>query len=111
MRVISTVILALAVAATPALAKKHHHEDAEPEYDCKEKLSDRGDQRTTEPWAKTAADKAWVQSARFKYGELFSDMKNARGIAYECVTTGPTGLLHRCEITGFPCRAVKQAGN
>lgn len=107
MRAITSLFL-IVMLSLPSLAKGKHHDQDEDHFDCKEKLSDRGDQRTSDTWAHSAADKAWVQSARFKYGELFADLKNARDVKYECVTTGPSGILHRCEITAFPCRAGKE---
>lgn len=111
MRKIIFALAITALAVSPALAKRKHHEPDPEDFGCKEPLSDRGDQRTSEAWAKSAADKAWMQSAKFKWGERWADIRNAKGVRYECVKTGATGILQRCEIVAMPCKPAPQANN
>ena len=106
-RKVFLIIAMVAIAATAA-AKSHKHdedEDSDRHRDCKEALSDRGSQRPTESGAKGTAEKAWTQSVRFKYGELYADLANARDVKYECSKSSIGGALKRCEITARPCRA------
>ena len=64
-----------------------------------------GKQRVTEGQAKGSAEKAWQEKIRFTYGELYLDLKNARGAAHRCTLTSPTLRLKRCEFIATPCRA------
>jgi hypothetical protein len=105
-RIAITLISIVAVAAT-ASAKSHKHDDdddSDKRRDCKEVLSDRGSQWVTESGAKSAAEKAWTQSVRFKYGELYSNLANAKDVKFECAQSSIGGTLKRCEITARPCR-------
>lgn len=110
MFIIRTAILALSIVAIAgsASAKKRSHDDDEdsPKHrDCKEMLSDRGSQRPSESMAKGTAEKSWTQSVRFKYGELYSDLANAKDVKYECSKSSIGGALKRCELSARPCRA------
>ena len=102
------VIAMVAIAATASAKSRKHDDDdddAKRHGDCKEALSDRGSQRPTESGAKGTAEKSWTQSVRFKYGELYADLANARDVKYECSKSSIGGALKRCEITARPCRA------
>jgi hypothetical protein len=101
------LISVVAIAAT-ASAKSHKHDDDDDDRgrgDCKEALADRGSQWVTESGAKSAADKSWTQSVRFKYGEIYADLANARDVKYECTKSSIGAVFKRCEITARPCRA------
>jgi len=68
-----------------------------------------GNQHLTVNGAKAEADKAWIQSIRFYYGEVFMSLENAKEIKYTCSrssvgeTLGQT--FNRCEIEARPCKA------
>ena len=105
----AVVIIAMVAIAATASAKSRKHDDDDDDLkrhgDCKESLSDRGSQRPTEFGAKGTAEKAWTQSVRFKYGELYADLANAKDVKFECTKSSIGGALKRCEITARPCRA------
>jgi hypothetical protein len=105
-----TAVLAISIVAIAATAsaKSHKHdedEDSDRHRDCKEVLTDRGSQWITESGAKSAAEKSWTQSVRFKYGELYSDIANAKDVKLECSKASIGGAFKRCEVTARPCRA------
>ena len=96
----------VAIAATAA-AKSHKHDEDEGSdrhHDCKEVLVDRGSKWITPSGAEKAANKSWVQSVRFKWGEEYADIANARDIKYTCTTASIGGLFKRCEISAIPCK-------
>ena len=77
-----------------------------------------GDQATTIKGAQAQAEKAWQQQIRFRYGELYSDPRNAGKIAFRCVDSsirnfanrateaiGINSQLKRCSMAATPCRA------
>ena len=74
-----------------------------------------GNQHLTVDGAKKAADEAWAGDVRFRHGEIFMDLNNARTVIYTCsrssikeagvTTLGQT--LTRCEIQATPCRAPR----
>ena len=108
---IRTAILATAIvviASSAAVAKQRHNrdddEDSGKHRDCKEALVDRGNQWITASGAEKAANKSWTQSVRFKWGEEFADIANARDIKYTCSTASIGGLFKRCEISAIPCK-------
>jgi len=112
---IRTAILttAIVVIASSAAVAKHRHdhdedEDSGKHRDCKEQLTDRGSQWVTEKGAKGAAEKSWTQSVRFKWGEEYADLANARDIKYECTKSSIGGVFKRCEISAIPCRPEVQ---
>jgi hypothetical protein len=108
------LVIAMFAIAASAAAKSHKHdgdEDSDKHRDCKETLSDRGSQRPTESGAKGTAEKSWTQSVRFKYGELYADLANARDVKYECSKSSIGGALKRCEITARPCRSGPEKGD
>ena len=77
-----------------------------------------GDQAATMKGARAQAEKAWQQQIRFRYGELYSDPRNAGKIAFRCVDSsirnfanrateaiGINSQLKRCSMSALPCRA------
>jgi hypothetical protein len=101
-----TLISIVAIAAT-ASAKSHKHdedEDSDRHRDCKEALVDRGSEWITASGAEKAANKSWIQSVRFKWGEEYADIANARDIKYTCTTASIGGLFKRCEVSAIPCK-------
>lgn len=68
-----------------------------------------GNQHLTINGAKGEAEKAWIQSIRFYYGEVFMSLENAKDIKFTCSrssvgeTLGQT--FNRCEIEARPCKA------
>lgn len=74
-----------------------------------------GNQHLTVDGAKKAADDAWAGDVRFRHGEVFMDLNNARDVTYTCSRSsikegGVTTLgqsLTRCEIRGTPCKAPR----
>jgi hypothetical protein len=101
------ILISIVAVAATASAKSHKHDDdddSDKRRDCKEVLSDRGNEWVTESGAKSAAEKSWTQSVRFKYGELYSDLANAKDVKFECAKASIGGALKRCEITARPCR-------
>lgn len=82
---------------------------------CKDVRRVVGNQHLTVDGAKKAADEAWAGDVRFRYGELFMALNNARDISYTCsrssikeggvTTLGQT--LSRCELQAIPCAALR----
>lgn len=74
-----------------------------------------GNQHLTQDGAKKAADDSWAADVRFRHGEVYMDLNNARDVSYTCSRSsikegGVTTLgqsLTRCEIRGVPCRAPR----
>lgn len=83
-------------------------------HHCKTPLTAVGDQALSEETARTAAEKHWMANVRWRDGEKYMDVKNARIIHMECSrssippTNGIVGQVipneHRCEIIARPCR-------
>lgn len=84
--------------------RHHRHYDG-----CQSSLSVVGDQYATKDGAKQEADKAWMQTARWKYGERFMDRQNADNIDYECgrssVGSVAGQVFYRCSLKARPCPA------
>lgn len=78
---------------------------------CAAPLTREGDQYTTVNGAKEEADKAWMQAARWKMGEIFMDISHAEAVGYSCgrssVGSVAGNVFYRCEVTATPCRAPK----
>jgi hypothetical protein len=74
-----------------------------------------GNQHLTVAGAKKAADDVWAGMVRFRYGEMFMDLDNARRVSYTCSRSsiaegGVANLgqtLTRCEIEAAPCAAKR----
>lgn len=78
---------------------------------CMAPLTREGDQYATQTGAKAEADKAWMQAARWLYGESHMDLHYAESIAYACGRSSVGSVagqtFMRCEVTARPCRAPK----
>lgn len=89
--------------------------DREERYHCHPLQRVVGNQHLTVEGAKKAADEAWAGDVRFRFGELYMSLDNARSVVYTCsrssikeggvTTLGQT--LTRCEIQATPCRAPR----
>jgi hypothetical protein len=95
---------------TPQVRGYIRREDDEPQTGwCRDTKRVVGSQHLTISGAKNEADKAWIQTIRFHYGEVFMDMSNAKDVKYTCSrssvgeTLGQT--FNRCEIEARPCKA------
>ena len=70
-----------------------------------------GDQYATVNGAKEEADKAWMQAARWKLGEIYMDISHAESVGYSCgrssVGSVAGNVFYRCEVTAKPCRAPR----
>jgi len=80
---------------------------------CKDTIQVIGDARPTEAAAKDDAEAAFMRATRFKYGESWMSVENARGYAIRCARASITEIvgatMHRCEIKARPCRAPFQS--
>ena len=92
--------------------RKHSHESSKPAAPstaylgdlCKARVIETGAARPSETWARSTALKAWKRKAVLAYGELYTDVKNAKDIVYRCAKAGVSGLTTRCEVAATPCR-------
>lgn len=96
----------------PVYGWRQRHQPHVPATDdkhCKPLIRVVGDQRPTEEGAKEQADKAWMQETRFRYGERYMQMNQAKDRRYACSRSsigeivGQTML--RCEVIAQPCPA------
>lgn len=88
-----------------------------PIYDtnkCQATLAAVGDQYASEQGAQQEADKAWMQTARWQYGERFMSRENADDATYECGRSSVGSVVgqvfYRCRLTAKPCRPEKSQG-
>ena len=81
---------------------------------CQDTLAAVGDQYASEQGAQQEADKAWMQTARWQYGERFMSRENADDAAYECGRSSVGSVVgqvfYRCRLTAKPCRPEKSPG-
>ena len=81
---------------------------------CQDTLAAVGDQYASEQGAQQEADKAWMQTARWQYGERFMSRENADDAAYECGRSSVGSVVgqvfYRCRLTAKPCRPEKSQG-
>jgi hypothetical protein len=81
---------------------------------CRSIVNAVGDQALTDEGAKTEANKAWAQTARWSFGEKVISIQYAEDITYQCgrssigATLGQT--FHRCEIRARPCEPPVTSG-
>lgn len=79
------------------------------EEHCKPFLAKVGDQYATEAGAREEANKAWMQEARWTYGERYMSRENADDVSYECGRSSVGSVVgqvfYRCRIMARPCRA------
>ena len=84
------------------------------EHKCQTTLAAVGDQYASEQGAQQEADKAWMQTARWQYGERFMSRENADDAAYECGRSSVGSVVgqvfYRCRLTAKPCRPEKSQG-
>jgi hypothetical protein len=84
------------------------------ENKCQSTLAAVGDQYASEQGAQQEADKAWMQTARWQYGERFMSRENADDAAYECGRSSVGSVVgqvfYRCRLTAKPCRPDKSQG-
>lgn len=76
---------------------------------CRPQLAVVGDQYASEQGAQQEADKAWMQTARWQWGERYMSRDNAHNASYECSRSSVGSLagqiFFRCRLTASPCRA------
>ncbi len=81
---------------------------------CQATLAAVGDQYASEQGAQQEADKAWMQTARWQYGERFMSRENADNASYECGRSSVGSVVgqvfYRCRLTANPCRPEKSQG-
>jgi ribonuclease D len=84
------------------------------ENKCQPTLAAVGDQYASEQGAQQEADKAWMQTARWQYGERYMSRDNADDAAYECGRSSVGSVVgqvfYRCRLTAKPCRPEKSQG-
>jgi hypothetical protein len=81
---------------------------------CQATLAAVGDQYASEQGAQQEADKAWMQTARWQYGERFMSRENADDATYECGRSSVGSVVgqvfYRCRLTAKPCRPERSQG-
>lgn len=74
---------------------------------CMPPLAAVGDQYASEAGAQQEADKAWMQTARWQWGERYMSRENADHAAYECGRSSVGSVVgqvfYRCRLTAEPC--------
>jgi hypothetical protein len=74
-----------------------------------------GDQYATEQGAQQEADKAWMQTARWQFGERYMSRENAGAPTYECGRSSVGSVVGqtftRCRLVAYPCRAGRESGD
>ena len=84
------------------------------ENKCQGTLAAVGDQYASEQGAQQEADKAWMQTARWQYGERYMSRENADDAAYECGRSSVGSVVgqvfYRCRLTAKPCSPDKSQG-
>lgn len=92
--------------------RSDHDRDPVQAPHCERKIAIVGDQYASEAGAKAEAEKAWMQSVRFYFGERYMDIAFADEIAYACARSSVGSVVgqtfHRCEVSAKPCRALRQ---
>ena len=85
--------------------------------ECRTEVRREGNEHLTESAAKKAAEVAWMGAVRFRDGERYMAIENARDVKYSCVrsSVGDTALgaaassvganYHRCQMAAHPCQA------
>lgn len=76
---------------------------------CKDMVVVIGDARPSVSSAKEDAESVFMRTVRYKYGESWMDVQNARDYASRCARASITEIvgqvMTRCEIKARPCRA------
>lgn len=82
---------------------------------CQPKLSVVGDQYASEQGAQEEANKAWMQTSRWAYGERYMARDHAIEATYECGRSSVGSVVgqvfYRCRLTARPCSAPKTRAN
>jgi hypothetical protein len=82
---------------------------------CRPALAVVGDQYASEQGAQGEADKAWMQTARWQWGERYMARENADDVSYECGRSSVGSVVgqvfYRCRLTARPCRPEKSGAN
>ena len=75
---------------------------------CRPQLAVVGDQYASEGGAQGEADKAWMQTARWQWGERYMAREHANDATYECGRSSVGSVVgqvfYRCRLTAKPCR-------
>jgi hypothetical protein len=81
---------------------------------CRPQLAVVGDQYASESGAQGEADKAWMQTARWQWGERYMAREHAVDAAYECGRSSVGSVVgqvfYRCRLTAKPCRPEASPG-
>jgi hypothetical protein len=84
--------------------------DAGPGASCHPRLRTVGEEATSKEAAQVAAQRAWMGSIRFDYGERYMDLSLARDVRHTCVPSAAAGeiksAMFRCVVEATPCRAA-----
>lgn len=87
----------------------HEHETR-----CKDFLAVVGDQYASEAGAQEEANKSWMQTARWQYGERYMARDHAADASYECGRSSVGSVVgqvfYRCRLRARPCRANETGG-
>ena len=98
-------------------ARVFRYEAYRPSQDdkCRPALAVVGDQYASEQGAQGEADKAWMQTARWQWGERYMSRENADDVSYECGRSSVGSVVgqvfYRCRLTAKPCRPEKSGTN
>lgn len=80
---------------------------------CKDMLTVIGDARPSEQGAREDAEAVFMRATRFRYGESWMTIENARDYAVRCSRASITeivgNVMIRCEIKARPCRPPFQS--
>ena len=81
---------------------------------CRPQLAVVGDQYASESGAQGEADKAWMQTARWQWGERYMAREHANDATYECGRSSVGSVVgqvfYRCRLTAKPCRPDASPG-
>lgn len=81
---------------------------------CRPQLAVVGDQYASESGAQGEADKAWMQTARWQWGERYMAREHADDATYECGRSSVGSVVgqvfYRCRLTAKPCRPDASPG-
>jgi hypothetical protein len=81
---------------------------------CRPQLAVVGDQYASEGGAQSEADKAWMQTARWQWGERYMAREHADDATYECGRSSVGSVVgqvfYRCRLTAKPCRPEASVG-
>jgi hypothetical protein len=82
---------------------------------CRPPVAVVGDQYATEGGAKSEADRNWMGTVRWMWGERFLDRANAQDVRYECgrssVGSVAGQVFYRCRISARPCPPDQKGGD